>query len=84
MTPRAYLDIANYDSVDLYLPFVGSVLAISYSISKKKSWISILMFTCIFFMLVPILNSSFFLFTTSYYARWFYMPTLVLALLSIK
>lgn len=84
MTPRAYLDTANYASVDLYLPFVGSVLAISYSISKKKSWISILMFTCIFFMLVPILNSSFFLFTTSYYARWFYMPTLVLALLSIK
>lgn len=84
MTPRAYLDTANYASVDLYLPFVGSVLAISYSISKKKSWISILMFTCILFMLVPILNSSFFLFTTSYYARWFYMPTLVLALLSIK
>ena len=84
MTPRAYLDTANYASVDLYLPFVGSVLAISYSISKKKSWISILMFTCIFFMFVPILNSSFFLFTTSYYARWFYMPTLVLALLSIK
>ena len=84
MTPRDYLDTANYASVDLYLPFVGSVLAISYSISKKKSWISILMFTCIFFMLVPILNSSFFLFTTSYYARWFYMPTLVLALLSIK
>lgn len=84
MIPRAYLDTANYASVDLYLPFVGSVLAISYSISKKKSWISILMFTCIFFMLVPILNSSFFLFTTSYYARWFYMPTLVLALLSIK
>ena len=84
MTPRAYLDTANYASVDLYLPFVGPVLAISYSISKKKSWISILMFTCIFFMLVPILNSSFFLFTTSYYARWFYMPTLVLALLSIK
>lgn len=84
MTPRAYLDAANYASVDLYLPFVGSVLAISYAISKKKSWISILMFVCILFMLVPILNSSFFLFTTNYYARWFYMPTLVLALLSIK
>ena len=35
-------------------------------------------------MFVPVLNSSFFMFTTKYYARWFYMPTLVLSLLSIK
>jgi uncharacterized membrane protein YfhO len=84
MTPRAYLDIANYDSVDLYLPFIGSVLAISYAFKRRKNWVSILMFTCVLFMFVPILNSSFFLFTTKYYARWFYMPTLVLSLLSIK
>ena len=84
MTPRAYLDIANYDSVDLYLPFIGSVLAISYAFKRRKNWLSILIFTCILFMFVPVLNSSFFLFTTKYYARWFYMPTLVLSLLSIK
>lgn len=84
MIPRAYLDIANYDSVDLYLPFIGSVLAISYAFKRPKNWISILVFTCILFMFVPILNSSFFMFTTKYYARWFYMPTLVLSLLSIK
>ena len=35
-------------------------------------------------MFIPILNSSFFLFTTKYYARWFYMPALILSLLSIK
>ena len=84
MTPRAYLDIANYDSIDLYLPFIGSVLAISYAFKRRKNWLSILIFTCILFMFVPVLNSSFFLFTTKYYARWFYMPTLVLSLLSIK
>ena len=84
MYPRAYLSIANFDSVDLYLPFVGSVLAISYVFKKPKNWISVLILTCILFMFVPILNSSFFMFTSKYYARWFYMPTLVLALLSIK
>lgn len=84
MTPRAYLDIANYDSVDLYLPFIGSVLAISYVFKRRKNWLSILIFICILFMFVPVLNSSFFMFTTKYYARWFYMPTLVLSLLSIK
>ena len=35
-------------------------------------------------MFIPILNSSPFLFTTKYYARWFYMPSLILSLLSIK
>ncbi len=84
MTPRAYLNADNYNSIDLYLPFIGSVLAISYAFNRRKNWLSILIFTCILFMFVPVLNSSFFLFTTNYYARWFYMPTLVLALLSIK
>ena len=84
MTPRAYLNADNYNSIDLYLPFIGSVLAISYAFNRRKNWLSILIFTCILFMFVPVLNSSFFLFTTKYYARWFYMPTLVLSLLSIK
>lgn len=84
MYPRAFLHIQNYGSVDFYLPFVGSVLGISYIIKKPKSWISILMITCIFIMLVPILNSMFFLFTTTYYARWFYMPVLIMSLASLK
>lgn len=84
MNPRAYLNLANYDSIDLYLPFVGSALAISYAFKRRKNWLSILIFTCILFMFIPILNSSFFLFTTKYYARWFYMPALILSLLSIK
>lgn len=84
MNSRAYLNLANYDSIDLYLPFVGSALALSYAFKRRKNWLSILIFTCILFMFIPILNSSFFLFTTKYYARWFYMPSLILSLLSIK
>lgn len=84
MHPRAFLNIENYSSVDFYLPFVGSVLGISYILKKPKSWISILMITCVFIMVVPILNSMFFLFTTTYYARWFYMPVLIMSLASLK
>lgn len=84
MHPRAFLNIENYSSVDFYLPFVGSVLGISYILKKPKSWISVLMITCVFIMVVPILNSMFFLFTTTYYARWFYMPVLIMSLASLK
>lgn len=84
MHPRAFLNIENYSSVDFYLPFVGSVLGISYILKKPKSWISVLMITCVFIMVVPILNSMVFLFTTTYYARWFYMPVLIMSLASLK
>ena len=34
--------------------------------------------TCAVFALVPILNSAFYALNSSYYARWYYMPVLVL------
>lgn len=84
MNPRAFLTEGNYSSVELYLPFVGVVLASSCVFKKPKNWESILMITCVIFMIVPILNSSFFAFKINYYARWFYMPILIMSLLSIK
>ena len=35
-------------------------------------------------MIIPILNSTFFALTTTYYARWFYMAILIMSLASIK
>lgn len=84
MQIRAFLTQTNYDSVEIYLPFVGSVLAISYLLKKPKKWESILMFTLILFALIPILNSSFVIFMNTYYARWFYMMILIMCILSIK
>ncbi len=84
MSKRAVLTSYNYRSIELYLPVVGSVLAISYLFKNKKSWISKLIIVLIIFMFIPILNSTFTLFQTYYYARWFFMPTLILTLMSIK
>lgn len=84
MYPHASIIPANYYSVEIYLPVVGMVLAITYYIKNKKNWISLLMTILCIFMLVPILNSSFVLFQNSYYARWFFMPSLILSLMSIK
>ena len=84
MTLRAFLTETNYNSVELFLPFVGILFVIAYLIRNYKKWDSILFFVCLLFMVVPILNSSFFLFNTIYYARWFYMPILIMSLLTIK
>lgn len=84
MYPRAIITESNYFSIELYLPVVGSVLAISYFFKNKKNWASILMVILSIFMVVPILNSSFILFQNTYYARWFYIPTLIMSLMSIK
>ena len=39
MNSRAYLNLANYDSIDLYLPFIGSALALSYAFKRRKNCI---------------------------------------------
>lgn len=81
---HSILNSYNYKSIELFLPFVGATLAFSYVLKNKKSWISILFIICLIFMFIPILNSSFFAFTNAYYARWFYMPILIMSLLSAK
>lgn len=34
--------------------------------------------------MVPFLNSAFYAFNTSYYARWFYMPILMMCLATVS
>lgn len=84
MSERSLFVPYLFTSSELYLPFVGGILFISYIYKKSKNWISILIFTCFIFMIIPILNSTFFALTTSYYARWFYMAILIMSLASAK
>jgi len=84
MCTRAFLTPTNYDSVETYLPFVGSVLTISYLFKKPKKWYNVLILVLGIFMIIPILNSSFVIFMNTYYARWFYMLILIMCISSIK
>lgn len=84
MAYRSFITETNYFSVEAYLPIVGVVLVLCYFIKNYRNWDSILLVICALFMAIPILNSSFFLFNTYYYARWFYMPILIMTLISIK
>lgn len=83
MLSRAVLHSSNYSSVDFYLPVVGIVCVIPYLIKNPKKSTSIIIFISVLCMFIPILNSIFFLFNTSYYARWFYMPILFFSLASV-
>lgn len=84
MSERSLFHPYLFTSSELYLPFVGIVLFTAFMWKNKKSWISILLLTCFIFMVIPILNSTFFAFTTTYYARWFYMAILIMSLASAK
>ena len=39
---------------------------------------------CAVFALVPVLNSAFYAFNASYYARWYYMPLLIMAAMTVN
>ena len=82
MNPREILYPSYYNSLDIYLPLFGIVFIIPYIIKNKKSWVTFLLITSIIFMFIPILNNIFFALRDTYYARWFYMPILIMSLAS--
>lgn len=71
-------------SVALYLPLFSAAGVISYIIKKRKCWQTYILILCAGIMFVPVLNQIFSLFNSSYYARWFYMPLLISAMVSVK
>ena len=74
----------NWSACEMWIPFFGILLACVYIIKKKKDYISIIAIILLVFMFIPLLNSSFTMFNTQYYARWFYMPSIFIAIMTIK
>lgn len=73
---------AKWASLSAWLPMVGPSLVISYLLLARRTWLRRMLFICLALALVPGLNSVFILFNDSYYARWFYMPLLLMSLCS--
>ncbi|MGN0678629.1 MAG: YfhO family protein [Oscillospiraceae bacterium] len=71
-------------SVAAYLPLFSLTGVISYIVKKRKSWESILLSICAVMALVPVLNQLFSALNNIYYARWFFMPLLIAAVVSMK
>ncbi len=73
----------KWTSMSAYLPIFSIAGVAAYFRSKRGGWLKILLITSLVMALIPILNSSFFAFNSSYYARWFYMPILMMCLASL-
>ena len=71
---------ARWASMSAWLPMVSMTGVIAYFYARKGTWLKRLLTLCLVFALVPALNGIFVLDADSYYARWFFMPVLMMAL----
>lgn len=74
----------KWSSLGGWLPLFGMTGVFVWFSQRKGHWLKRLIGICIFMAMVPILNSAFYAFNTSYYARWFYMPILMMCLATVS
>ncbi len=72
----------KWSSIGGYLPLFSMAGVITFMKHKKNHWATLLIWICILCAMIPFLNSAFYMFNGSYYARWFYMPILIMALMT--
>lgn len=77
-------EYAKWSSIGGYFPLFSMVGVITFMRSHKKHWSVKLSFICIVCAFIPILNSMFYMFNASYYARWYYMPILIFAMMTAQ
>ncbi len=70
----------RWASISTYLPLFSLSGVLAFFTVKKRTWLKALIVFLTICSFVPILNSMFFLFNSSYYARWLYLFVLMLAL----
>ena len=74
----------KWSSLGGWLPLFSMVGVFAFMQQKKHTWQRRLIGISIFMALVPILNSTFYMFNSAYYARWYYMPILIMALVTAQ
>lgn len=74
---------AKWASVAGWLPLFSMVGVFSFFKLQKRRWLRILIPTLFVIAYIPVLNSMFQLFNMAYYARWFYMLSLMLVLATV-
>ena len=71
---------AKWASLSAYLPLFSVSGALAFFSRRRRHWLTRLCSILFVMSLIPILNSAFYAFNASYYARWFYMLILMLSL----
>ncbi len=70
--------VTKWTSLTAFLPVVGIAGGLAFCRVRRRHPFARLLPVCVVCALVPVLNSAFYALNSSYYARWFYMPILVL------
>ena len=70
--------IIKWTSMSAYLPLCSLAGAMAYWRARQGDSKKRIVAVCAVFALVPVLNSAFYALNSSYYARWYYMPVLIL------
>lgn len=74
---------SKWASLGAWLPLFGMTGVIAWLQMHRRHWVRRMLGICFLMAMVPILNSAFQLFNSSYYARWFYMITLMMSLATV-
>ena len=76
--------VIKWTSMTAYLPLVSVTGVAAYLRSRQGCGFKKILGTCAVFALVPVLNSAFYALNSSYYARWYYMPVLIMCLCTAR
>ena len=74
----------KWTSMTGYLPLCSLAGAVAYWRARQGDSKKRIVAVCALCALVPVLNSAFYAFNASYYARWYYMPVLILAAMTVN
>ncbi|MBQ4082130.1 MAG: YfhO family protein [Clostridia bacterium] len=74
----------KWSSVSAWLPLFSMTGVLGWMIAKRKTWQRRILAIMFVMAMIPVLNSAFYMFNYAYYARWFYMPLLIMALVSAQ
>lgn len=75
--------VLKWTSLSAFLPLFGIAGGLAFCRLKPRHPFSRILKVCLVCALVPALNSAFYCLNSSYYARWFYMPLLILSAVSV-
>ena len=75
--------IIKWTSMSAYLPLCSLAGAMAYWRARQGDSKKRIVAVCAVFALVPVLNSAFYALNSSYYARWYYMPVLILCAMTV-
>ncbi|MBQ8123424.1 MAG: YfhO family protein, partial [Ruminococcus sp.] len=70
------------DPPNLYIPLFLIIGVIAVIKRDKKTWYSVSLLIFLIMASIPVLNSIFSAFNANYYARWFFMPLLIMIMIT--